>query len=458
LQFLLAKLYDEHTHSKPQQEMTIQDFGDSLLGDPDVKKAFDGILQKAVNYYGKYLPKPVAPNFSIVGSMLRDVSTLLAPVRILGSRRDVIQDFYMYFAQGVYRWDLAQYFTPSEVVDFIVALTNPRAGDQVKDPACGSADFLISSLHYANSKDEDLRDSIWGADNSENAVQISVLNMLLNGDGKSNIKNEDSLVNVNNDTGQYSVILCNPPFGVKIKERSFDVLKNFDLGHDWSYFMGYLDKQDTVMDSQEVGILFAELCVRQAQPGGRIGIILPNGYLGNRSMRYLAMREWLLRHTRLVAVIGFPRFTFKKSGADVSASVVLLEKRDKPLARASDSDTYPFYAGILESVGWSVSNKKSERIFKRHPETGVYLTDQDNEPIIDADFGNVLNDLYNSSTVNAFPWVIENVNVSPRPSSGWSMNVKEVLTHPVLNFDPKRWCNRAVTTRQQITAMPHFAL
>ena len=75
---------------------------------------------------------------------------------------------------------------------------------------------------------------------------------------------------------------------------------------------------------------------------------MPNGYLGNRSTKYVAFREWLIRHARIVAVVGFPRFTFKKSGADVSASVVLMEKRAEPLKHAKDAERHPFYAGLLE--------------------------------------------------------------------------------------------------------------
>src|SRR2546430_12997180 len=77
------------------------------------------------------------------------ISKLLAPLSILGSRRDVIQDFYMYFAKGLYKWELAQYFTPTEVVDCVVVL-NPQPGEHIKDPACGSSDFLISTLRWAD--------------------------------------------------------------------------------------------------------------------------------------------------------------------------------------------------------------------------------------------------------------------------------------------------------------------
>lgn len=458
LQLLLAKLFDEYTHPLPHQEMSIQDFGEAPLGDADVAKTFDTVLAKAVKFYQKYLPKEVSPSFKLSGATLREVSSLLAPIRILGSKRDVIQDFYMYFAQGVYKWDLAQYFTPSEVVDFIVALVNPRAGDQVKDPACGSGDFLISALHYAKGFGANLNDAIWGADSSENAVQVCILNMLLNGDGKSNIAQEDSLENVDKYNDSFSVMLCNPPFGIRIRERRFEVLSKFDLGHEWTWVNGHLERSEKVLDSQETGLLFAELCVKQATPGGRIGIILPNGYLGNRSIRYQAFREWLLRNTRLVAVVGFPRFTFKKSGADVSASVVVLEKRQQPLARATDSDDYPFYVGILESVGWSVGDKKAERVYKRDPETGVYLTNEANEPIIDADFERVLREYWGSKAAEVFPWITEGINLPKDLPPGWSVSIKEVLARADLSIDPKRWCERAVRTREWIKKGPHFTL
>ena len=458
LQLLLTKLYDERIHCSSQQEMTIQDFEDAPLGDSDVLKIWNTLLDSAVRYYKRYLPKPVAPSFSLSGGMLRSLSSLLGPVRILGSKRDVVQNFYMYFAQGVYKWDLAQYFTPSEVVDFIVTLVNPQAGDQVKDPACGSGDFLVSSLLYAQQNGGNLQDAVWGADNSENAVQVCVLNMVLNGDGKSNITHEDSLAHVENDENAFSVMLCNPPFGVRIQERQFDTLRQFTLGHEWKLTNGKLQSTDKVLESQEVGLLFAELCVKQAAPGGRIGIILPNGYLGNRSLRYLAFREWLLQHTHLVAIVAFPRFTFKKSGADVSASVLVLEKRGTPLANATDSEDYPFYVGVLESVGWSVSDKRSERLFRRDPETGVYLTDSNNEYILDADFNRILRDVRGSKVVEAFPWLNQGIEASEIPAMGWSVHIRSILARQDLSIDPKRWCEKTLVVREQICAMPHFIL
>lgn len=457
LQLLLTKLHDEKIHQTPEQEMTIQDFGDSRLSDSEILSIFNKLLASSVDFYRKHLPNEVPKKFKVTGAMLREISTLLSPVRILGSKRDVIQEFYMYFARGVYKWDLAQYFTPTEVVDFVVRLVNPRAGDQVKDPACGSGDFLISSFHHAQQFNEDLTRDVWGADHSQNAVQVCVLNMVLNGDGKSNIKHEDSLATAEEYFDDFPVMLCNPPFGIKIKERRFEILSKFDLGHEWTLEDNEWKRKDSVVSSQEVGLLFAELCVRQATAGGRIGIILPNGYLGNRSSRYVAFREWILRHTKLVAVIAFPRFTFKKSGADVSASVVILEKRETPLAKSKDSEGHPFYATILESVGWSVSDKKAERIFQREPESGAILTNLENEPLVDADFQRALNDLWGSAVAKSFPWMIKGIDAT-NYQNGWSIPIQHVLSRSDRSFDPKRWCERVALVRESISSTPHFSL
>jgi N-6 DNA Methylase len=121
--------------------------------------------------------------------------------------------------------------------------------------------------------------------------------------------------------------------------------------------------------------LYVEACLKAVMPGGRVGILVPNGYLGNRSERYLEFRRWLLRNARVAAVIGFPRFTFKKSGADVSASAVILERRREPLSDLSQMPDYPIHFNLVEKVGWDLQSKYATRIFKRDPRDGTELRD-----------------------------------------------------------------------------------
>jgi type I restriction enzyme M protein len=205
-------------------------------------------------------------------------------------------------------------------------------------------------------------------------------------------------------------------------------------------------------------VLFAELCVRQAKrDGGRIAIILPNGYLGNRGERYRRLRHWLLCQTRIVAVIAFPRFTFKKSGADVSASVLFMERRKKPLDDPKDSEKYPVYVNLLESVGWEISNKGAKRIVKRNPMDGAAVLDKNNEPVIDADFDDVLKDLYASPVVDAFPWLAEGIP-GAGAADGWSVGIEDIVSSNDLLLDPKRLCRKYRELRDAINDVDHLSI
>ena len=458
-QLLLAKIWDEITHSNhPDGQLDIQDFNAMPVSDGDVLTRMDASLQKAVGHYNRFLPVSVDSSFrSLNPEALRRLSQLIAPVNILDSKQKVIQSFYMRFAKDLYRWDLAQYFTPHEVVDFIVSTTNPQM-EQVCDPACGSADFLVSALRSMPISPGKAVEFLTGVDNSPQAVQVSVLNMMLQGDGKTAIQEADSLKNHPTTEGTYDVVLCNPPFGTKIVEKRWEVLRNFDMGHVWGQEDGGLfGITDNVRKQQQTGILFAELCVKLARTGGRVGIIMPNGYLGNSSNEYVALREWLLRHARVVAVVAFPRFTFKKSGADVSASVVVLERRQSPLAAATDSEDYPIFFGVIESVGWRAGDKTAKPVYIRDKGTGKVLLDDSNNPILDSDFDKVLDEYRRSAVADLYPWILTGRNRLESTQSN-TTSLKGIISSRGMILDPKRYCSKYLTLRSELLLRDHFTI
>lgn len=459
-QLLLAKIHDENRHRierKQDTPLDFQDFSAAAISDAEVLQRMNAALSKAAGHYNVYLPatKTIESEFYCPPEVLRNVSRILAPVNILSSKTQVIQSFYMKFAKSLYKWDLAQYFTPHEVIDFIVDAVNPQAGEHIHDPACGSADFLISAFRKAGPTAENC---VWGADNSEQAVQISILNMVLNGDGKTQIDHVDSLSSFSETTSKsFDVVLCNPPFGKKIVERRFEVLRKFSMGSRWERDeLNRLRDTQEVRSSQQTGILFAELCLRLAKPGGRVAIILPNGYLENRGVEYQALRHWLLCQGRLVAVVGFPRFTFKKSGADVSASVLIMEKRANALKSVADDLDYQFFSGNLESVGWRAGDKKAVPLFVRNPETGELVLDDNNEPILDADFDEVLFNFLACPAPDLFPWVIED---RERPSGiqQQAISIEEVISRADLSLSPKLFSSKLRLLRSQIESGPHIS-
>lgn len=458
-QLLLAKIWDEVLHSdRPNDGLSIQDFNAMPVTDDVVLERMDGFLAKAVGHYNRFLPEEIHPTFSPLNpEALRRLSQVIAPINILNSKQRVIQSFYMRFAKDLYKWDLAQYFTPHEVVDFIVTATNPRL-EHVCDPACGSADFLVSALRAMPITPARAVEFLSGVDNSRQAVQVSVLNMMLHGDGKTAIKESDSLKNHPRSQGTYDVVLCNPPFGTRIVEKRWEVLRNFDMGHFWTTRDdGRLLRTDNVRQSQQTGILFTELCVQLSKPGGRVGIILPNGYLGNVSMEYVALREWILRNARIVAVVAFPRFTFKKSGADVSASVVVFQRRESPLADSADSEDYPIYFGMIESVGWRAGDKTAKPVYLRDRETGDVVLDDDNNPILDSDFDKILDEYWRSAVADKYAWILNGRDL-PQGVQSETSSIKQIIGNKRLILDPKRYCSKYLDLRTDLLSRDHFTI
>lgn len=164
-----------------------------------------------------------------------------------------------------------------------------------------------------------------------------------------------------------------------------------------------------------------------------------------------------MRNAKVVSIISLPRFTFKKSGADVSASLLFLEKREHALSDVSESEAYSFHVGLVTSVGWSVGDKRAERTFKREPETGVLLVDSNNDAIPDADFREVLDDLLRSPATDYFGWLVANREI-PEGEFGWAVPIKAVLSDSALVLDPKRLNRKFVTLRKEIQAVDHFRL
>lgn len=449
---LLLKIFDEQNAKPKNGRMIIQDFSAHNVPDTDIETVFEKGFGQALTVYGSHLPKKPTKKIGCNGATLRQISKVICSIDILGSSPQVIQDFFMYFGRFLYKVDLGQYFTPYEVIDLIVRITNPKFGDVVKDPACGTADFLVAAKRIAQERHgADISAQVYGVDTAEMAVNLSVFNMILNGDGSSNIVVGDSLLDLSKHEGKYTLALCNPPFGSRILEKRRNVLARFDLGTQ--------TKRGKIvpLPSQETGLLFVEACLRSVLPGGRVGIILPNGYLGNRGPRYTGFRHWLLKKARIAAVIGFPRFTFKKSGADVSASVVIFERRDKDLDSIEEVEDYPIHFNLVEKVGWDFQSNRSGRIYKRDAKDGALLLDTNNEPILDADFERVLADLYSSVAVDAFPWLADGVP-GATGANGWIVRSATVIADDDCCLDPKKWSQKHSTVVDAIKAISHFSI
>lgn len=206
-----------------------------------------------------------------------------------------------------------EYYTPRPLIRAIVRLVDPRIGESVYDPACGSAGFLCEAFDHMKPQAKsstDLvilqTDTLVGKEKKSLAYVIGVMNLILHGVDAPNILHTNTLAEPLTDIGpgqRHEVILANPPFGGK--ERT-EVQQNFPV------------------KSGETAFLFLQHFIRSLTPGGRAGVVIKNTFLSNTDNAAVALRRELLSACDLHTVLDLPGGTFQ--GAGVKTVVLFFTK------------------------------------------------------------------------------------------------------------------------------------
>jgi type I restriction enzyme M protein len=190
---------------------------------------------------------------------------------------------------------------------------------------------------------------IYGTDANDRMARTSKMNMIMHGDGHGGVHHHDGFLNVNGIfEGRFDIILTNPPFGSNVEpsdvihESDTLVSREASKRYESEYGSLYLDAIDRVkgainkpiaslFDLPKVGssnikteILFMERCLSLLKPGGRLGIVLPEGIFNNPSLTYV--REFCENRAFIRAVVSLPQETFLSSGASVKASLLFMQK------------------------------------------------------------------------------------------------------------------------------------
>ena len=260
--------------------------------------------------------------------------------------------------------DAGQFRTPRHIIDFMVAVVDPKKTDRVLDPACGTAGFLISAYKHilvANRTDMDEQDgqdenkesrescpsmfvssltpdekgrlaqNFNGYDISPDMVRLSLVNLYLHGFSDPHIAEYDTLTSQDKWNETADVILANPPFmspkgGIKPHNR-FGV------------------------QSKRSEVLFVDYMAEHLTPTGRAGIIVPEGIIFQSQTAYKDLRKMLVENS-LVAVVSLPAGVFNPYSG-VKTSILIL---DKSLAR--QSNTIGFFK--VENDGFGLGAQRRE--------------------------------------------------------------------------------------------------
>lgn len=337
---------------------------------------------------------------------------------LLETETDVKGDAYEEIVGENLRGDRGEYFTPRNVcnmtVRMVMALYPEKELTSLKvvDCCCGTGGFLISwlnNLYRVVERQEierpirsktspkerarrRLREAcmrmLFGLDISSFLVGTCQMNMVLHGDGSSNIFCVDTLRSPGEwddesarrtiPYGKADVVLTNPPFGSEAKIDDAHVLHQYELTK-WE-----------AMDSRSVlpvEQVFVEAALKFLKPGGYLAIVLPDGILNNPGLRFI--RSWLLRRARLIASIDLPKTTFKASGGVNNPSVLIVQRFSAQEAANADKgviDTaYNVFMAAPKTAG--IDNRAGP-IYLRHPD-GQEMLDEEGEKIRDDEIATV---------------------------------------------------------------------
>ncbi|ABL64943.1 N-6 DNA methylase [Chlorobium phaeobacteroides] len=222
--------------------------------------------------------------------------------------------------------DAGQFRTPRHIIDFMVAVLDPKKEEKILDPACGTAGFLISAYKHILRANTDadgnslltpddkgrLAQNINGYDISPDMVRLSLVNLYLHGFADPHIDEYDTLTSLDKWNEHADVILANPPFmspkgGIKPHKR-------FSI------------------QATRSEVLFVDYMAEHLKPNGRAGIIVPEGIIFQSGTAYKSLRKMLV-DTGLVAVISLPAGVFQPYSG-VKTSIIIL---DKSIAKRSNT-------------------------------------------------------------------------------------------------------------------------
>jgi type I restriction enzyme M protein len=348
---LITKLYDERfTPAGEHYKFQIGTYEEPKDVAKRIREIYETVQKKNSDVFKAKLELPDAMIFRIV-EHLQDISLRTTDLDAKGRA-------FENFLGKLFRGEYGQYFTPRQIVEFMVEVIDPDENDYLIDPACGSGGFLLYSMkHVLNKVTEKYKEDketidrlnwdfsrkqIFGIEINDRIARVAMMDMVIHEDGHSNIECNDALTDYKKfdpkkdiKPNKYDILLTNPPFGAVVKDE--EILRNFELGKG--------------RKAQRSEILFIERCLDLLKSGWKMGIVLPDGILTNSSLQYV--RDFINKNAKILAVVSLPQLAFVSSGAGVKASLLFLQKKKE----GEKATNYPIFMAIAEHIGYDATGR-----------------------------------------------------------------------------------------------------
>jgi type I restriction enzyme M protein len=342
---LFCKLYEEKTNPD-KNRFRISVFDDTLdrLGVNVAKQIFDE-TKADPNYSGLFT---VDATIALNDRTIRRIIQLFENYDLSLTAFDVKGEAFEYFLSDTFTGGLGEYFTPRNVVEFMVDAIDPKIGERIVDPFCGTGGFLIYAFEVVSEKirlqefsDEEKtrwrlelsNRSLSGTDWKERTSQACKMNMMVHGDGSAGIFKHHGLEDIDGKIaeGEFDLCVTNPPFGATEKDKA--ILARYELGQG--------------RQSQDRMVLAAERALKLVKPGGRVAIVVAEGLLDNPTDR--EVRDYIKAHSQVEAVISLGESTFEGYGAKARTCILILRRKDQP----DDGAQSKTFMAIAENTGYA---------------------------------------------------------------------------------------------------------
>lgn len=274
--------------------------------------------------------------------------------------QDVQGDLYEYLLSEIQQSGKnGQFRTPRHIIQLIVSLLDPKLGEEICDPACGTGGFLLgayqhllttftSDEHRYTGEDgitrglvgdkltdprqwKALREQTFhGRDFDTTMVRIGLMNLLLHGIDRPDLAYMDTLSKRYQERDRYDVVLANPPFKGSIDKGDIH--------------------EDLRLKTTKTELLYVNKIIDLLRIGGRAGVIVPDGVLFGSNNAHKALRKMLVDECELQGIVKLPAGVFKPY-AGVSTAVLLFVK-------GGQTEHVWYYQ--MEADGWSLDDKRDK--------------------------------------------------------------------------------------------------
>jgi type I restriction enzyme M protein len=261
--------------------------------------------------------------------------------------------------------DSGEFYTPRPVVKLIVDRVAPKLGERVLDPACGTGGFLVEAYEYLKPQQQSADDqkklqteTLFGIEKKPLPYLLGAMNLLLHGIENPNIRRENGLKTPLKEIGEaerFEVIVTNPPFG---GEEEAGIQLNFP----------------EATRTSETALLFLQFLMRSLKPGGRCGLVVPNGTLFGDGVA-ARIKEQLLKNFNLHTIVRLPNGVFAPY-TSIPTNLLFFERSgptetiwyyEQPVAEGikNYTKTHPMqFEEFAPLIAWWDKREENERAWK----------------------------------------------------------------------------------------------